>query len=101
MRASLLCRLSLWLFCAGAGVASAAPEVTSFSPTGSVKGVRQVQVRFGEPMVAFGDPRAPTPFGIDCPVGGTARWVDTRHWTFDFERDLPGGVTRLVLRRKG
>lgn len=98
MRASLLCRLSLWLFCAGAGVASAAPEVTSFSPTGSVKGVRQVQVRFGEPMVAFGDPRAPTPFRIDCPVGGTARWVDTRHWTFDFERDLPGGVTcRFVL----
>lgn len=58
-----------------------------------MKNVRQVVARFTEAMVPFGDPRpAVTPFAIDCPEKGTARWVDSRTWAFDFERDLPAGV---------
>jgi hypothetical protein len=41
---------------------TSAPRVEVFSPQGTVKGVRQVAVRFSVPMVTFGDPRLPKPF---------------------------------------
>ena len=72
--------------------------VASFSPSGTVKAVRQVRVRFGTPMVPFGDMALPAPFSVDCGkaapavVAGTGRWADERNWAYDFERDLPGGV---------
>ncbi|MFN0041096.1 MAG: alpha-2-macroglobulin family protein [Burkholderiales bacterium] len=72
-------------------VASAA-QVEFFSPLGEVKGVRQVSVRFSEPMVELGDPRLPAPFDTDCEERGTARWADPKNWVFDFGRDLPAGV---------
>jgi len=74
-----------------AGTVSAA-QVEVFSPQGEVKGVRQVAVRFSEPMVAFGDPRLPEPFDIECPQNGSARWADQKNWVYDFGRDLPAGV---------
>ena len=74
-----------------AGAASAA-QVEVFSPQGEVKGVRQVAVRFSEPMVAFGDPRLPEPFDIECAEPGTGRWADQKNWVYDFGRDLPAGV---------
>lgn len=92
MRSALLSSVVFWLLCAGASAVSAAARIESFTPQGSVKTPRQVQVRFGEAMVSFGDPRAPAPFDIDCPVGGRSRWVDARHWVHDFESDLPGGL---------
>ena len=76
----------------GAGPGSP-PRVESFSPEGLAKAVRQVAVRFSQPMVAFGDPRPRTElFQIDCPEPGVARWVDERSWVYDFARDLPAGV---------
>jgi len=58
-----------------------------------VKGIRQVAVRFSEQMVPFGDPRTlASPFEIQCPEAGKARWADGKNWTYDFDRDLPGGV---------
>src|SRR5260221_1719147 len=74
-----------------AGTASAA-QVDVFSPQGEVKGVRQIAVRFSEPMVAFGDPRLVEPFEIECPAPGTARWADQKNWVYDFARDLPAGL---------
>ncbi|OGP82309.1 MAG: alpha-2-macroglobulin [Deltaproteobacteria bacterium RBG_16_54_11] len=69
------------------------PSVEIFSPQGTVKGVRQVTVRFSAQMVPFGDPRGLIePFEIDCPEKGTGRWADAENWVFDFERDLPAGV---------
>ena len=68
------------------------PGIESFSPTGTVKDVRQVVVRFDTPMVPFGDPRLAEPFDIQCPVPGKSRWADARNWIYDFESDLPGGV---------
>ncbi len=68
------------------------PQVEVFSPQGTVKGVRQVAVRFSAQMVPFGDPRLVEPFDIDCPAPGKARWADARNWVYDFEYDLPAGI---------
>jgi uncharacterized protein YfaS (alpha-2-macroglobulin family) len=72
--------------------AALAQPVELFSPQGEVKGVRQVTARFAKPMVAFGDPRLPDPFAVDCAEKGSGRWADTRNWVYDFARDLPAGV---------
>jgi uncharacterized protein YfaS (alpha-2-macroglobulin family) len=69
-----------------------APRVEFFSPQGTVKSVRQATARFSEAMVALGDPRLSAPFEMDCPEKGAGRWADTRHWVYDFDRDLPAGV---------
>ncbi len=69
-----------------------ATTVESFSPQGTARAVRQVAVRFSDPVVRLGDPRPAAPFAIDCPAPGRGRWVDPRHWVFDFDADLPSGV---------
>ena len=74
-------------------------RVEAFSPGGQVKQVRQATARFSQPMVAFGDPRAPQPFDVDCAPPGAGRWVDARTWSYDFAHDLPGAVAcRFTLR---
>ena len=75
------------------------PGVETFSPRGTVKGVRQATARFSEAMVSLGDPRSAAPFEVDCPEPGTGRWADTRTWVYDFDRDLPAGLAcRFVLK---
>jgi hypothetical protein len=81
--------------------AGAAVTVEQFSPQGTVKDVRQVTARFSAPMVPFGDLRdvAP-PFTIDCAPKGSAHWVDSRTWVYDFDSNLSAGVRcSFVLRR--
>ena len=68
------------------------PQVSHFTPQGTVKQVRQVSARFSAPMVSFGDPRVAPPFELVCPEEGAGRWVDSRNWVYDFTRDLPAGV---------
>jgi uncharacterized protein YfaS (alpha-2-macroglobulin family) len=68
------------------------PSVETFSPQGEVKGVRQVAVRFSEPMVPFGDPRLPDPFDVAAAAKGKGRWADERNWVYDFDEDLPAGI---------
>lgn len=63
--------------------------VEFFSPQGAVKGVRQVNVRFSEQMVSFGDPFVQEPFDIKCPEKSYGRWMDGKNWEYDFDRDLP------------
>lgn len=82
----------VWGVLTGPATAQDAPRVDSFSPTGTAKAPRQVSARFSQPMVAFGEPRQPAPFVIDCPVAGKARWVDARQWVYDFGDPLAGGV---------
>lgn len=68
-------------------------HILTFSPTGTVKQVRQVRVLFSDPMVPFGDPRSrPSPFTVECPVAGGGRWVDPENWVYDFEKTLPSGL---------
>ncbi len=84
--------LAAWLCCAGLVFAAEAAQVQLFSPQGTAKEVRQVTVRFSEPMVPLGDPRLDDPFSIHCPEKGRGRWVDGKNWVYDFERDLPAGL---------
>ncbi len=84
-----------------AATAALAQPVELFSPQGKVKGVRQVTARFAKPMVAFGDPRLPDPFEIDCAEKGSGRWADTRNWVYDFARDLPAGVRCTFALKSG
>jgi hypothetical protein len=73
--------------------AQSQPRVVHFSPTGTVKNVRQITAQFSAPMVPLG--RAfggAMPFEVDCPEKGSARWIDTARWAYDFNRDLPAGV---------
>ena len=83
---------SLFFFVSAAS-GQQAPKVESFSPQGTVKNIRQVKVRFTQPMVAFGDPRSViTPFEVECAAKGEGRWADTRNWVYDFEKNLLAGV---------
>ncbi len=83
-----------------ASAAPAAVTVERFTPQGEAKQVQQVTVVFSEPMVHFGDLRELIPpFAVTCPVPGSGRWVDTRTWVYDFERQLPGGI-RCTLRAR-
>lgn len=93
--------LSLFLLVCACPLLAAPPQtiVESFSPQGTVKGVRQVQARFSGQMVAFGDLRLADPFDIDCPEPGKGRWIDGSNWSYDFARDLPAGVAcRFTLK---
>jgi len=87
----------------GAGQQAEGPaRVESFVPEGTVKDVRQVQVTFSEQMVPFGDPtRAVQPFDLSCPASGRGRWVDGRHWVYDFDNDLPAGIKCTFSLRPG
>ena len=98
-----LCRLLCFVSCFASlscwSTAWAQTTITGFSPDGQVTRVRQAVARFSQPMVAFGDLRAETPFDVSCPVPGSGRWVDAQTWSYDFERDLPGATAcRFTLR---
>jgi uncharacterized protein YfaS (alpha-2-macroglobulin family) len=74
-------------------------SVSAFSPSGTVKGVRQVAARFSGQMVPLGDMRLGDPFTVDCAEEGKGRWVDGQNWSYDFARDLPAGVAcRFTLK---
>jgi uncharacterized protein YfaS (alpha-2-macroglobulin family) len=91
--------IALAAFCSLPLAVLAATSVTSFSPTGTVKGVRQVAARFSGQMVPLGDMRLGDPFKVDCPEEGKGRWIDGQNWSYDFVRDLPGGVAcRFTLK---
>jgi uncharacterized protein YfaS (alpha-2-macroglobulin family) len=94
-------RLAVVLFFPLLSQLAFAAEVDFFSPSGEVKKVRQVAVRFSEQMVAFGDPREVNPFDIVCPAPGKGRWADQRNWIYDFDYDLPAGVACTFTVRKG
>jgi uncharacterized protein YfaS (alpha-2-macroglobulin family) len=73
--------------------AGALPSVVNFSPQGTIKQVRQVTARFSEAMVPLGDPRVNSAaFIVNCPAPGTARWIDSRTWSYDFKNDLSAGL---------
>ncbi len=86
----------LFFLCLAANLpapAAQSPGVELFSPQGTVKGVRQVSVRFTDQMIPFGDPRGQAdPFDIACPGKGSSRWADGHSWIYDFNADLPAGL---------
>lgn len=91
--------LSLVIMCSVLAIqafAAPAPNIEIFSPQGGVKGVRQATARFSDQMVGFGDPRQEEPFTVRCSpseIAGKGRWIDGRTWSYDFEKDLPAGIS--------
>ncbi|TGN10066.1 alpha-2-macroglobulin family protein [Leptospira ilyithenensis] len=72
---------------------NASPHIELFSPEGTSKQVKQIQVRFSKPIVTLGDPRPKQDiFKINCALPGIARWIDSSTWVYEFEKELPGGV---------
>lgn len=72
-------------------------QIISLSPQGEVARVRQVVAKFDEGAVNFGDPKAPAPLSLSCSdaqaTKGSGRWISEREWAFEFENDLPPGVS--------
>ncbi|MEY2925942.1 MAG: hypothetical protein RL367_419, partial [Pseudomonadota bacterium] len=78
------------------------PQVVMATPgTGGAHGggIARYTMRFSEPMVPLGDPRAIAPTTIKCPVNAVGRWVDTQTFVYDFEKSLPGGITCEIALR--
>ena len=61
--------------------------------------IERFTLRFNQPMVALGDPRATAPFATAC--AGAGRWVDAKTWVYDFARPLAGGTTCAFEATKG
>jgi len=80
-------------------------QITNLSPQGEVAQVRQVLAKFDDAAVAFGDPKAEAPLALQCSdaqaAKGSGRWVSDRAWAFEFDNDLPPGVTCTLQVRAG
>lgn len=78
-------------------LSSQAFQITSLSPQGEVAQVRQIVAKFDDSAVSFGDPKAEAPLTLRCSDAqvskGTGRWISERAWGYEFERDLPPGVS--------
>ncbi|MDP9158432.1 MAG: MG2 domain-containing protein [Pseudomonadota bacterium] len=85
-----------------------AARTVSVSPQGKITQVRQVVVKFDEPMIAFGGAAAKAPAEVHCSGGaapgaasGSAHWVDDKTWAYDFDQDLTPGMRCSVALNDG
>ena len=82
---------------AAASLQAHALQITSVSPQGEVSRIRQLVAKFDEAAVTFGDPKAPAPLTLNCNDAqagkGKGRWISDREWAFEFDNDLPPGVS--------
>jgi uncharacterized protein YfaS (alpha-2-macroglobulin family) len=82
---------------ASASTGAFALAVVAATPQGEVAQVRQVTVKFGDAVAAFGDLRLPDPFTIACRganvPAGSGRWANERVWLYDFREPLGPGTT--------
>ena len=80
-------------------------QITSLSPQGEVAQARQVVAKFDDSAVNFGDPKAPAPLALNCSdpqaTKGSGRWTSDREWVFEFEADLPPGISCTLQLRSG
>ncbi len=90
----------LFVAALGAALPAHALQIVSLSPQGEVAQVRQVVAKFDVAAVNFGDPKAPAPLTISCTDAqaskGNGRWISEKEWAFEFENDLPPGVSCTV-----
>ena len=80
-------------------------QITSLSPQGEVAQIRQVVAKFSDSAVNFGDPKAPAPLALSCSdaqaAKGSGRWTSDREWVFEFDADLPPGISCTLQLRSG
>ncbi|WP_343520630.1 hypothetical protein, partial [Sphingomonas sp.] len=70
----------------------ASPQVVLATPGMGDGAIERFTIRFSQPMVPLGDPRAAAPAKVSCPVGGEGRWVDQQTFVHEFATPLPGGT---------
>jgi uncharacterized protein YfaS (alpha-2-macroglobulin family) len=90
---------ALWGVALFAAMTANAASIASVSPQGEVAQVRQVTVKFSEPVVPLGDLSLPDPMTLACEgdvPSGAGRWANARIWLYDFREPLPPG-TRCTL----
>jgi hypothetical protein len=68
------------------------PHVLVATPGVGDGAIERFTVRFDQAMVALGDPRATSPFDVECAVDGTGRWADQQTFVYEFAKPLPGGT---------
>ncbi len=84
-----------WLALAFAPLAASAdnsPQVVLATPGIGNGAIERFTVRFSQPIVALGDPRAASPFKVGCAVAGQGRWIDQQTYVYEFANPLPGGT---------
>ena len=90
---------------AAATLQAHAIQIVSLSPQGEIARVRQVVAKFDDSAVNFGDPKAEAPLTLSCSdaqvTKGSGRWVTDRSWAYEFENDLPPGVSCSLQVRAG
>ena len=84
-----------------AALSDNAPRVILAQPGVSNGGIARFTMRFSQPMVPLGDPRAAAPAEVQCAVAGEGRWVDQQTWVHEFTNALPGGTTCTFKTRAG
>lgn len=97
--------IATWAMALLAPCGAWALQISSVSPQGEVAEVSQLVVKFNEPAVRFGDPRAPAPVTLHCSDAeasrGSGRWTSDREWVLDFAAELPAGLNCTVQARPG
>ncbi len=80
-------------FGAIAAFGDSSPQIEMATPGIGDGAIERFTVRFTDPMVPLGDPRAASPFDVKCAVAGEGRWVDQRTFVHEFDSPLHGGIT--------
>ncbi len=74
----------------------ASPQVVLATPGMGDGAIERFTIRFSQPMVPLGDPRAAAPVKVTCDIGGEGRWVDQQTFVHEFASPLPGGTTCAI-----
>ena len=82
-----------------AAFGDSSPQVILATPGIGDGAIERFTARFNQPMVPLGDPRAASPFTVDCVTSGEGRWVDPQTYVYAFASGLSGGtVCKFKLR---
>lgn len=77
------------------------PRVIMATPGIGDGAIERFTMRFSQPMVPLGDPRATAPVTVECATAGEGRWVDQQTFVHDFKSPLPGGQScKFALNEK-
>jgi len=82
-------------------LADNSPTVVMATPGVGDGAIERFTMRFSQPMVPLGDPRAAAPFAVECAVAGEGRWVDPQTYVYEFKNGLPGGTQCSFKLRDG
>src|SRR3569623_57560 len=88
-------------FAPNAAIGDNSQHVVVATPGVGDGSIERFTVRFDQAMVELGDPRAASPFQVECPVEGTGRWADQQTIVYEFAMPLPGGIKCTFTTRTG